>query len=126
MAAHAQITETTAQQGANTMQQQDTSNPSQDVPRDLLAGMKYVPSPVSVQALTCEKAEANTAKARADYLEKRDRLAAASQELSRLRKTLKALQEQGKSAEKAWKQAFVTGLGKQSKEVRERQCQYRG
>ncbi|SEM10510.1 hypothetical protein [Halomonas caseinilytica] len=123
MAAQAQITETTAQQGVKTMQHQETNNQSQDVPRDHLEKMKYVPTPISVKALTCEKAAANKAKARADYLEKRERLAAASQELSKLQKTLNALQEQGKIAEKAWKQVFVTGLGRQSKEVREQQKQ---
>ncbi|WP_348815495.1 hypothetical protein NFG57_04630 [Halomonas sp. H10-59] len=92
-------------------------------PVDLLSSVKQFPVPVSVKALSQEKASARLDQAITDYREKRDELANANETLEKLRKTHRALLERSKAAEKAWKQDFMSSHGKQSKSVLEHQKQ---
>ncbi|MBY5984248.1 hypothetical protein KUW18_09105 [Halomonas sp. DP5Y7-2] len=90
---------------------------------DHLSSIKQFPIPVSVKVLNQEKASARLDQAITDYREKRDELAKANETLEKLRKTHRALVEQSKAAEKAWKQDFMSSHGKQSKSVLEQQKQ---
>lgn len=85
--------------------------------------LRYFKTPASVDAVTPEQARQRLSEARNDYLDQRERLEAATQELERLRKTLKALSEQEKNAGQTWRKGFLSGFGKQSKEVRDQQKQ---
>lgn len=108
---------------ATTATQQSHPEISHEASMEALKGMRYVPLPQSVESMSLKEAEARLAKVTESYLEKRGPLAETSQTLDRLRKTHKALQEQGRSAEKAWKQSFMAGLGKQNKSILEQQRQ---
>ena len=91
--------------------------------RMLDATFDYQPTTVAINALTPAKAQEKLTSARADYLDKRERLKQASEELDRIEKTVSAAEAQEQQAAKSWRRAFLEGAGKQGKEVRDQQKQ---
>ncbi len=85
--------------------------------------LRYFQTPASIGAVTPEQARQRLRETRSDYLSQRERLEAATQELDRLRKTLKAFDEQEKNAGQAWRKGFLSSFGKQSKDVRDQKKQ---
>ena len=86
-----------------------------------ISHMRYfkVPNIVSTEVTEAELA-AQLERERAKYLIRREKLEDVSNELAKLRKTLTALGQQEKVVDTEWRQEFVKGFGKQSKEVREK------
>lgn len=83
----------------------------------------YQPTTVAINSLDPEKAQESLDTARADYLDKRERLKQASDELARLEKTVTAAEAQEQQAAKSWRKAFLEGAGQQGREVRDQQKQ---
>ncbi|WP_456268811.1 hypothetical protein M1D97_00635 [Kushneria sp. AK178] len=108
----------------NTETTTDSSAPLPQPSRRMLdANFDYQPTTVAINALTPAKAQEKLASARADYLDKRERLKQASEELDRIEKTISAAEAQEQQAAKSWRRAFLEGAGKQGKEVRDQQKQ---
>ncbi|MFC0336267.1 hypothetical protein [Kushneria avicenniae] len=119
---NAAMTANTATQ--NTATATDSPAPLPQPSRRLLdAIFDYQPTTAAINALTPSKAQEKLTTARADYLDKRERLRQAREELDRIEKTVSAAEAQEQQASQSWRRAFLEGAGKQGKEVRDQQKQ---
>ncbi|MGQ7242145.1 hypothetical protein ACUN9V_01630 [Salinicola sp. V024] len=83
--------------------------------------LDYLPQTTAINALTPEKASARLEQARTEYLNQRERLEPAAQELERLRKTRNAAEHQSRQSGESWRKGFLENFGKQGKGIREQQ-----
>ncbi|MCX2524438.1 hypothetical protein [Larsenimonas rhizosphaerae] len=115
--------QTTTMDNSTMITETATASISQPSQRLLNVTFDYQPTTVAIKAMTPEKAQERLATARIDYLDKRERLRQASDELTRLEKTVTAAETQEQQAAKSWRKAFLEGAGQQGKEVRYQQKQ---
>lgn len=103
---------------SQSMQVHNLNTDQQAVPAKCNLNYFQAPDVVSTgvtEAKLREKMESHLAV----YVTRRTKLEEVTNELTRLRKTLSALNKQGEQADENWRHDFVKGFGKQSKAVRD-------